>query len=617
MNKMKGDGKRTINGETFIRQLPYSSVRYLSLMLDIERNWEKLVVKIPKRLQDVGKCQCEKRYSTLQVKLFEEKSKRPDGSPTKSILDDWSTQNAKVKHLIFVLQQAALYEAADYISEQLLGAGKVPRLGFIDSSNTDVLPTPTWDDNKLKTGNKPKDSKQTDSLLDENRDNSVGKTLYSRDKGLDSLDKNEPGTLYSSLMKNDDSGPEYNKLIQNDDKGFNCYRTPSFDSWGACSIQNEAGHDTSKQSGIEHEETYQVRPVRDEASLKQSNNGVYTYAKGVYQFATEVPEPDHGPSVQETPSQPRREPCQNEDVSGASSENEELYKILGKQSLTYELLQRITDDFNPKVTMDGGRIIGMGGFGDVFLGLFENGFKCAVKKLKNVDEGIEKQFETELHSLVKYRHKNIVRLFGFSIDGPGKCLVYEYLCNGSLEDRLTRQGQTQPLPNNVRISILQGTAQGINFLNSQGIVHRDIKSANVLLDENFVPKVGDFATARTGPRGNATMAMSTQVVIGTSAYLAPEAYNFDVSTKLDSYSFGIIILEVLTSLPPLDHSREEKDIKSYVEENEITPLLDASGGKWLDKTVATLVDISDKCTAIKKKQRANVQDILVDLMAVE
>lgn len=323
----------------------------------------------------------------------------------------------------------------------------------------------------------------------------------------------------------------------------------------------------------------------------------------------------------------RREPCETSDSSdfdslkkplpceNSESCDEELYKILAKQKLTYAVLQRVTDDFNPKLVKDGGRVIGSGGFGDVFLGRFENGFQVAVKRLKNVDE-VDKQFETELNSLVKYRHRNIVRLYGYSIDGPGKCLVYEYLCNGSLEDRLVRKDKTPPLPNEVRLAILKGTAEGIFFLNKQGIVHRDIKSANVLLDEKFEPKVGDFATARSGPQGNATMPMSTQVVIGTSAYLAPEAMNFDVSTKLDSYSFGIVILEVLTALPPFDQTRDEKDLKSHVEENHINEMLDTSGGKWMDETVAKLVGISEKCTERRKKGRANVEDILPELLAV-
>lgn len=301
--------------------------------------------------------------------------------------------------------------------------------------------------------------------------------------------------------------------------------------------------------------------------------------------------------------------------SSWSEESNDLCKVLGKQTLTYELLMFITDDFNPKQLSEGGRVIGRGGFGDVFLGTFENGFRVAVKRLKNVDE-VDKQFETELNSLVKYRHRNIVRLYGFSVDGPNKCLMYEYLCNGSLEDRLMRRDKTPPLAIDIRLSILKGTAEGINFLNKQGTVHRDIKSANVLLGKTFYPKVGDFATARSAPRGNTTMPMSTQVVIGTSAYLAPEAIHYDVSTKLDSYSFGIVILEVLTALPPLDHYREDKDLRSHVENNHINEMLDASGGKWMDDTVAKLVGISEKCTNSRKKDRSNVEDILPELLAV-
>ena len=322
------------------------------------------------------------------------------------------------------------------------------------------------------------------------------------------------------------------------------------------------------------------------------------------------------------PEKPKvREPCEDDDVSCDTNPHEvrDIYSMIGSQEINYDLLQMITNNFNTERMSYGGRLIGTGGFGEVFLGIFNNGYKVAIKRLKKMEEAaeIEKQFRTELDSLITYRHKNIVRLYGYSIDGPGKCLVYEYLCNGSLEDRLQRTGKTPPLLNAIRVSILQGTADGIAFLNKQGIIHRDIKSANVLLDENFSPKVGDFATARGGPRGNNTMAMSTQVVIGTSAYLAPEALHFDVSTKLDSYSFGIVILEIITGLPPLDQDREEKDLKSHVEENEVEDVLDMSGGEWNMDVVEKLLDISGKCTERTKKRRSNVGDILDELNSIK
>lgn len=310
---------------------------------------------------------------------------------------------------------------------------------------------------------------------------------------------------------------------------------------------------------------------------------------------------------------PKQDPCENSDEPKPDLTKTDIYKLIGPQKcLEYDLLQEITNGFDSTSLTDGGRLVGSGGFGEVFLGIFNNGHKVAVKKLKTVDE-VDKQFQTELEALTKYRHKNIVCLYAYSVDGPGKCLVYEYLENGSLEDRLRRKDDTPPMPVQVRLIVLHGTAEGITFLNNQGIVHRDIKSANVLLDKDFNPKVGDFATARTGPRGNATNVMSTSVVIGTSAYLAPEARYFDVSTKLDSYSFGIIVLEVLTALPPLDDKRDEKDLKSYVEDSDIYEILDTSGGPWESQVVDTLMEISDKCSMIKKKSRCNVVEVLPQL----
>lgn len=309
-----------------------------------------------------------------------------------------------------------------------------------------------------------------------------------------------------------------------------------------------------------------------------------------------------------------REPCEASDVSSMSSSSKsEIYRLIGPhKQIGYDVLKHITDNFHVGDLAQGGRVVGTGGFGDVFLGLFDNGLKVAVKRLKDVDE-VDKQFQNELENLTKYRHQNIVCLYAYCVEGPARCLVYEYMVNGSLEDRLHCRGGTPPLTVSTRLQILTGTAQGIAFLNGQGIVHRDIKSANVLLDEDFQAKVGDFATARGGPQGNATVPLSASVVIGTSAYLAPEAMNFDVSTKLDAFSFGIVILEVLTALAAMDTDREDRDLKSHVEENGIEDMLDNSGGKWPDGVVDKLYRIFEKCT-YKKKQRANVTDIIVELL---
>jgi interleukin-1 receptor-associated kinase 4 len=228
-----------------------------------------------------------------------------------------------------------------------------------------------------------------------------------------------------------------------------------------------------------------------------------------------------------------------------------------------------------------------------------------------------KQFQTELETLSKYRHENIVPFLGFSVDGREKCLVYQYMPNGSLEDRLCCLNKTEPLSWELRVKISQGTAEGIVYLNNNKLVHRDIKSANVLLDEDFSPKVGDFATVRVAPSGSGiSSAVSTKLVIGTSAYMAPEAPRFDISAKLDSFAFGVVLLELLTGLPPLDSDRSESDLLSYIQENcddDISDYLDEKAGDWDIKVANTLYHMSQKCVETRKKDRVLVSDILPEL----
>ncbi|XP_060082670.1 interleukin-1 receptor-associated kinase 4-like [Ylistrum balloti] len=289
------------------------------------------------------------------------------------------------------------------------------------------------------------------------------------------------------------------------------------------------------------------------------------------------------------------------------------------REMSYAMLQNFTKNFAELDVAKGGKMIGCGGFGVVFIAESPHGCKAAVKQLRHPgDPLMEKQFQTELEKLSKFRHENIVSLLGYSIDGSKKCLVYDYMPNGSLEERLCCFRNTEPLPWKRRLEIVLGTACGVAFLNSNGEVHRDIKSANVLLDENYVPKVGDFATVRTGPSGSSTTAVETMQVIGTSAYMAPEAIRFDVSAKLDSFAFGVVLLEVLTGLAPNDPRREEADLWSYVQEScddncDIKDLLDQSAGDWNEDIAIALFIIAQKCLHDKKKKRALVGDILPDL----
>uniref|UniRef100_A0A0B7AD20 non-specific serine/threonine protein kinase n=1 Tax=Arion vulgaris TaxID=1028688 RepID=A0A0B7AD20_9EUPU len=291
----------------------------------------------------------------------------------------------------------------------------------------------------------------------------------------------------------------------------------------------------------------------------------------------------------------------------------------------FYVLQAITDNFNENNYRDGGNLIGLGGFGTVFIGIFNTGFQVAVKCLKDSGDDSFDQFKAEVKALATFKHENLVRLHGYSKAENGPCcLVYDYMSNGSLEERIACHYDTAPLSNNIRLEILTGTAKGIEFLHKGGLIHRDIKSANILLDDNFKPKVGDFATARIFPKEMNTLIMQASAVIGTRPYMAPEALSFVIHPSMDSFSFGVVILEILTGLPVTDLSREEVDLKVYVQEHccageddeeagTIYDLLDQRGGAWTKSTVDRLYSISCRCLEHILKKRLKMAKIVTEL----
>ncbi|GKU87510.1 hypothetical protein SLEP1_g1902 [Rubroshorea leprosula] len=191
--------------------------------------------------------------------------------------------------------------------------------------------------------------------------------------------------------------------------------------------------------------------------------------------------------------------------------------------------------------------LGSGGFGDVYRGQFPNGVKIAVKVLKKGSEGAAgEQFMAEVGTIGKTYHINLVRLYGFCYDQYMSALVYEFMENGSLDKYLF--GEKQMIGWEKLHEIAVGTAKGIAYLHEecqQRIIHYDIKPGNVLLDENFFPKVADFGLAKLCNRD------STHVSVigcrGTPGYWAPEfsLRNHPITYKCDVYSFGMVLFEIV------------------------------------------------------------------------
>jgi len=252
-------------------------------------------------------------------------------------------------------------------------------------------------------------------------------------------------------------------------------------------------------------------------------------------------------------------------------------------------------------------LLGKGGFGTVFKGIWKN-TEVAIKKIEprssDYDESYALQLEQsfrEIKILNSLPHENILPLYAYSIDGEAPCLVYQCMKNGSLEDRLHLKHGTAPLDWLQREEIAKGTARGLQYLHTvhqKPLIHGDIKSANILLDKNLEPKIGDFGLAREGSSDDSLKVSKIQ---GTRPYL-PEEYIFgrNLSTKIDTYSYGIVLFELATGLPAYDKTRStNKRLKEYVDsfdERNMFIIKDKQAGETFTDVFTYLIRLGKWCS---------------------
>ncbi|XP_021740951.1 cysteine-rich receptor-like protein kinase 8 [Chenopodium quinoa] len=213
------------------------------------------------------------------------------------------------------------------------------------------------------------------------------------------------------------------------------------------------------------------------------------------------------------------------------------------ESLQYELstIKLATDNFSQD------NKLGKGGFGVVYKGRLVNGKEIAVKRLSEYSEQGTLEFKNEVLLVAKLQHRNLVKLLGFCLSEKEKILIYEYLPNSSLDRFLYDPLKRASLDWKTRFSIITGIARGLLYLHEDSrlkIIHRDLKSSNVLIDEAMNPKIADFGLAKLFSVDQTQG--DTKRIVGTYGYMAPEyALAGQFSVKSDVYSFGVIVLEVV------------------------------------------------------------------------
>uniref|UniRef100_A0A2N9ELU1 non-specific serine/threonine protein kinase n=1 Tax=Fagus sylvatica TaxID=28930 RepID=A0A2N9ELU1_FAGSY len=268
-------------------------------------------------------------------------------------------------------------------------------------------------------------------------------------------------------------------------------------------------------------------------------------------------------------------------------------------------------------------VIGSGASGKVYKVVLSNGEVVAVKKLwggtKKGDDSVDSEkdgFEAEVETLGKIRHKNIVKLWCCYDTGDCKLLVYEYMPKGSLGD-LLHSSKKDMLDWPTRYRIALDAADGLSYLHHDcvpSIVHRDVKSNNILLDAEFRARVADFGVAKV-VAAISKDGESMSVIAGSCGYIAPEyAYTLRVNEKSDIYSFGVVILELITGRRPIDPEFGEKDLVKWVcttlDQKGIDHIIDPMLDSKYKTEISKVLDIGLLCTSTPPINRPSMRKVV-------
>ncbi|KAM5558113.1 receptor protein kinase TMK1 [Rosa sericea] len=311
-----------------------------------------------------------------------------------------------------------------------------------------------------------------------------------------------------------------------------------------------------------------------------------------------------------------------------SSEPSDIQMVeAGNMVISIQVLRNVTNNFSEE------NILGRGGFGTVYKGELHDGTKIAVKRMEAgviAGKGLA-EFKSEIAVLTKVRHRHLVALLGYCLDGNERLLVYEYMPQGTLSRFIFNWPEEglKPLEWTKRLTIALDVARGVEYLHGlahQSFIHRDLKPSNILLGDDMRAKVADFGLVRLAPEGKGSI--ETRIA-GTFGYLAPEyAVTGRVTTKVDVFSFGVILMELITGRKALDESQPEESMhlvtwfrRIFINKDSfrkaIDPTIDLDEGTLA--SVSTVAELAGHCSAREPYQRpdmshaVNVLSSLVEL----